>query len=561
VTDVRNRPDGHFRPVPFRVRLGVTGHRSLPDDPALRERVREALSNRVLDLVDDETRNELARARYTSLALTVVTPLAEGADRLVAEQAFTLQDSAIEVVLPFAKAEYLEDFATAESRQEFEELLDRARKRRTLRTRLGKHGATPEELAAARREAYAEVGRHVVDACDIVVALWDGQPSRGQGSTAEIVAYAQQLDRPTIVIATRPPYSIRTLGRPLSAAESVRSLEEFNAFELPAPDERAYTDNFSDDLFGSGSESVALATQEAIRRDLIPMYVRASTIAKRHQRRHELAARAVYICSLLALSAVAIGTLVPELAIPAFILEFLLLLAILATVVLSDHAHVHRKWVENRFLAERVRSAIFFAACGLDVSPLRVPAHVGSKDFSEAWMVSAFDEAWARMTPAHSTHEAAEALADFVRQHWIRDQISYHEWKSSVAEKRSKRLERGGAIVFSVALLAPAAHLLLASGVLRVETPGIEEVLTFAALLLPALGAALEGIRSHGEYSRIAKRSANMAAALRDLDRLGGAVKTRTDLRALMVEVEQLLLAEAADWLTLMRFAKVEAVA
>ena len=61
--------------IPYRLRVGVTGHRRLPDAPLLVEQVEQALE-RVRQLVPSSS--------YTPLRLAVVSALAEGADRLVA---------------------------------------------------------------------------------------------------------------------------------------------------------------------------------------------------------------------------------------------------------------------------------------------------------------------------------------------------------------------------------------------------------------------------------------------------------------------------------------------
>ena len=100
------------------------------------------------------------------------------------------QDSRIEVVLPLTKEDYLEDFETEESKHEFEELLNKARRPITLRKYLLKKSYRHEDLAESRRQAYKAVGQYVVNRCDILIALWDGEPSRGKGGTAEIVEYA-----------------------------------------------------------------------------------------------------------------------------------------------------------------------------------------------------------------------------------------------------------------------------------------------------------------------------------------------------------------------------------
>ena len=37
-----------------------------------------------------------------------------------------------------------------------------------------------------------DAGKVVVDRSSVVLAVWDGQPSRGLGGTADVVAYARQ---------------------------------------------------------------------------------------------------------------------------------------------------------------------------------------------------------------------------------------------------------------------------------------------------------------------------------------------------------------------------------
>jgi hypothetical protein len=63
-------------PVPFRLRIGVTGHRHLPEGINWREWIDAALG-----LIEAR----LAPAGETPLAWLVISSLAEGADRLVAE--------------------------------------------------------------------------------------------------------------------------------------------------------------------------------------------------------------------------------------------------------------------------------------------------------------------------------------------------------------------------------------------------------------------------------------------------------------------------------------------
>ncbi len=55
------------------------------------------------------------------------------------------------------------------------------------------HGKDPQS-------AFFEAGCFVVDHSDIVIAVWDGLPSKGFGGTADIVAYAQSNGRQIVHI-------------------------------------------------------------------------------------------------------------------------------------------------------------------------------------------------------------------------------------------------------------------------------------------------------------------------------------------------------------------------
>lgn len=150
--------------MPFRLRVGVTGHRTLSDEGALEEAVVAAVE-RIRALVPGP---RLSPAARTSVVFTVVSPIAEGADRLVARVLLNHFDADLEVPLPLAVDDYRQDFETEASRREFDELLARATT----------HSQAPP--TRTRNEAYELAGRYVVDRCDVLIALWDGEESRGR---------------------------------------------------------------------------------------------------------------------------------------------------------------------------------------------------------------------------------------------------------------------------------------------------------------------------------------------------------------------------------------------
>jgi hypothetical protein len=178
------RSNSSSRTVPVHIVAGVTGHRRLNPKPGLAEAIHKGL---------EEYRKIMRPSRDTPLVITVLSPLAEGADRIVAREVLKIPGSMLKVVLPFKKKDYTKDFETYESKREFEELLSQARSVKQLPAK------------RSRNEAYEQAGRYIVDHCDVLIALWDGKPALGQGGTGEIVAYARNKKRPLIWINVEHP--------------------------------------------------------------------------------------------------------------------------------------------------------------------------------------------------------------------------------------------------------------------------------------------------------------------------------------------------------------------
>jgi hypothetical protein len=160
--------------APDRLVIGVTGHRRLGDEGPL---------GFSIDAVLDELERRAGESGAKPAGLTVLSPLAEGADRLVARRVLARPGGELEAVLPMSEKKYARDFAAPGSEAEFRGLLARARSVRRLRG------------PRTRSGAYAAAGRWVVDHCDVLVALWDGRPEDGPGGTAEIVRYAKKKGR------------------------------------------------------------------------------------------------------------------------------------------------------------------------------------------------------------------------------------------------------------------------------------------------------------------------------------------------------------------------------
>jgi len=548
-----------FGDIPFRVRFGITGHRALADLERIGASVREILKNRIWELFD---RPLSTKHRDTDLAYTVLTPLAEGADRLVAREVLRFPRAEIEVVLPLAREDYLRDFAGAESKAEFEELCGKARHVHSLRALPLESDGSAAALEEDRKRAYEEVGLYTVDHCDVLIAVWDGKPARGRGGTADIVAYARKSKRPLIIVsADNPEQTILEKGAGLSLRAYDR-IEMFNRFSVSEQEQRDYADKMHADLFATPEgQKLSDRVKDNIREGLLPWYVRASLIAKRSQKRYFRTGLIVYALTPLAVAAVAVGILEPDWALPAFLAEFLFLLIIYGVIRVADRRKVHKKWVETRFLAERIRSAIFLLSCGVKPAAVSLSPFMKPALRADDWIVRTFDEIMARVgDAAPEDQDACRDGVAFIRARWIGDQIGFHAAKAEKSGRLSRMLEKAGRAAFLAAIGASAWHLISLLTGYGGFLPALEKPAIFLAIVLPALGAAIGGVRTHREYSRLEKRSQSMEAALRELDQKFAAVAGFEELQALLREADQMMLQETQDWMMLMRFAKVEAI-
>ncbi len=150
--------------------IGITGHRFLAESGKLERAVDRAL-NRILRFYPD--------SRPVALS-----PLAEGADRLAVHRVLARDGAGLVAALPLPEEDYLTDFESAESVAEFLNFLALA------------DDVIELPLAATRREAYEAVGRYVLDRCDVLIAIWDGQGDQGHGGTGSTVGEARRRGLP-----------------------------------------------------------------------------------------------------------------------------------------------------------------------------------------------------------------------------------------------------------------------------------------------------------------------------------------------------------------------------
>jgi hypothetical protein len=183
------------------VAIGVTGHRVVAEPGRVLRGIDRAL-DRIGESFPDEP-------------WTIASALAEGADRMIVQRALLRPATRLVAVLPLARADYVADFDSPESRQEFEALLERADEVIEL------------PAPSKRDEAYEAAAQYVLDYADVVVAVWDGLPAQGQGGTGEVVLSARERGLPLAWVraGNRAPGTMRPAS--LGAEQGEVSFEGF----------------------------------------------------------------------------------------------------------------------------------------------------------------------------------------------------------------------------------------------------------------------------------------------------------------------------------------------
>ncbi len=156
--------------------IGAIGHRDLvPNEiPGLSERIRNFLDS--------------LQGKYPDLRVAVLTSLADGADRLVADVASSL-GMPVDVCAADAERSLR---ARLRYRLAARIPADPLRQQRSdLAARQWQHPEDVTHPGAARDLQYAQLGAFIAAHCHILLALWDGNEDGPSGGTAAIIRFHQ----------------------------------------------------------------------------------------------------------------------------------------------------------------------------------------------------------------------------------------------------------------------------------------------------------------------------------------------------------------------------------
>jgi hypothetical protein len=578
-------------------RVGITGSRDLANADSPR------LVTAVASVLDDITAAVSATASDSSIAklyadgqptLILISPLAEGADRLVARLAVE-RKWRLAAPMPFPRAEYERDFPDAVN--EFSRLLE-----------VAIADGQVVDLAGTRereQDAYHEVGRFVLQHSDIVIAIWDGGRPAKVGGTAQIASEGRALGIPIIWISSLPCHSVSFLeGDPdddpikyekagteklvhdivtVPQESKSRRPQDQLALEYLLGERVRKSGDEPDFLYRgpfaaprsllawvfpaflalisaklekpatSASKRPPMGANNPALRALYFHFQRADILATHYARVHRSGFVLIYLLGSLSLAAASTAQFVAHFSkhgervssIGSWI-ELLSLLGILAVVWAEQHWRWRERWLDYRLLAELLREADLLAQVG-QALPQRSLARIGSDQKNRAW-VPWLAAAISRATlPIAANYGAPhlEAVRDYAVGIRLADQIEYHRHAKERNDSVSRRLRKLSYGLFWATVVAVIVDLAW-------PWASREGFPSFLAGLFPSIAAASFGIRNQAEFDIVINRSARLHDRLQEqskyIQSLSEVHLTRAKLGRAILQAAEILRDDTAEW-------------
>ncbi len=479
--------------------VGFSGHRQLANPDSIARSVTAALG-----MLQRESRGEWV----------ALSSVATGADQLFISKARELKLSWY-AILPLPKAEFERDFSPQEWAG-VEALLEKAEHVRVI-TENG-----------SRDDAYLDCGMETVNGSDVLLAVWDGDPARGKGGTADVIDYARSIGKPLIIIDAlnqevtkenwdkleRDDATLAKLNRLPAALSSYAQ----NPFKAPDP-------IF---LFQQKCDSAASRGAPQFRRLIVStvlLHVAATLIAS---------AALAYGLHYFAIPWAKLACLVGALAV---------------AVVLRRHAHSHDSWVRCRLAAEFCRSAL--ATWGLPrAAPLFEELDLpGVRGLTRSLHV----------LHSRSATTSAVPMAEFKQVYLekrIDDQLSYYKRQEGRALPLFRKLKMGFWIATILALTATAAYAVAHTMEIDVPVWVRSTFFYFVPIALPVVAASLISLISINDLQRRVARYREMCAMLEGSRRQIAFCQTWNSLERLVLKTERALLQEVLEWHSITSFSE-----
>jgi len=454
--------------------IGFAGHRSVPDRAALKAVLRREMDGFVAGFNGE---------------VIGVSSAAAGADLLFLEVCAEAGIRSV-VILPFDRKRFQDDFDDPEE----------------WRRACGRMDAALWcEIAEGNEEppaAYHVVARQVLEVADRMLFVWDGQPARGLGGTAETVLEAAEWKIPSRII------NAATLEARWQGNEADVSSDDHAFKDLP--------------VAGSAEELFAKLDQRAMSRAPRFRWFAAGSMSVNH------------LATILQAMLIALILVGKELG---ALIKFVMALVAAALPWLGSRLRLQEGWVNDRLRAELLRSVIASHQPG---SPLRPPA------------IELFEKDSAFLRSAALQLVGQRVGWDMARDAYLKErvdgQIGYFKSKGAVAKKRMKVFGKLFWIASIGTLLFTGAAVLMKAMEAPVSDGWSRWGMEFVPSVLPGIAAWSLAIVSIFEFKRRANLYEQLVETLQQLRPKLSEAKCASAASAAIRQIERLLLNELWEW-------------
>ncbi|HLO59409.1 MAG TPA: hypothetical protein VK179_11755 [Bacteroidales bacterium] len=452
--------------------LGVTGHRNIreEDKRVLKEEIKKIILEKKFQCPDTPVK--------------IITPLAEGADRLAAEAAIECDVPYI-APLPMPVAEYRKDFVSSSSNIEFDDLLNKAEYWFELPVA---EGVKLPDLRKPdiRNEQYFRIGQFVARHSYLLIALWDGMDNLKKGGTAHIVRLKKtglpqtlpQLQQPLNILRTGsichiltprqdqpvPPDAFsrkmiypddRWKNEEIFRNEDRRFLRYINSYNQ---DVLSMDNELLKDRIRSNEDRLKVSDDPYIKR-IAAFQVTTDTLATRFNSKRFFALKVLLILTVLAF--LFFQVYVEFWHKPVMLLLYPLTMGMGALWFLyANRRKYEQKHEDYRALAEAFRVQYFLACMGnnTNVSDYYLQKYAGDLE----WIIYALRSTLLIPPVKKSDESKSIEKCRYLNDFWVSDQLEYYRLKSMKHHYHHERYRWLGNVLF-LSALASAVVLFLFS--------------------------------------------------------------------------------------------------
>ena len=503
------------------IKIGVVGDSKVNNIDFVREKVRD-----ILFKID----GKLNKTPYSFIAI------ADSTDQIITNEIINfkgsnnLLESNLEIIL---KTDFKK---SSKNKDNFKKLVDISVSTKTPEDILSKY--IYKDVA----EKYIRAGQVIVDKCDFLIVV-EGE----NGSDMRyIVEYAMHHEKPVFIINSNKG-SIKEKNT-YHYFKSLEFHDSYNDEKIDSKKLKKAKENNQYLIDKMDSLNLESKQRKLIEDSIYPIFnqfLKADLLAMNYQSKHYLSINLVYYFSAASIAIVILQQLFLRDFPYILVIDAFMMFIVIVLLFRNKKEDWHRKWIDYRYLAERLRAAMIFSMVDLDC---KVRDNLPYQRVSGDWILTVYESIYEKQIAAPDMDFGK--IKKFVLNQWITGQKNFYREKSIIHLKKDKILNILVYAAFIGALIGAVFHVFAVILPPVFEIPDVLDIMTFVVIVFPAFAASIAGIRAQHEYLRISKRYSHIESYLEGIEyKINGLKdKDKGKLIDLLEKANNVMLREHQDW-------------